>query len=96
MVELEDHRTILVIDGRVFTSEVAGEMLERFLTYLLNEATLKILLIQLAIRHVRKQSGLSQRKLSSTWDHLISSRRLCCLEIHARLSQRMAIPWSIR
>ncbi|KAG7359458.1 leucine rich repeat LRR-containing protein [Nitzschia inconspicua] len=45
MVELEDQRTILIIDGRVFTSEIAGEMLERFLTYLLNEATLKILLI---------------------------------------------------
>jgi hypothetical protein len=45
IVELEDQRTILVIDGRVFTSEVSGEMLERLLTYLLNEATLKILLI---------------------------------------------------
>jgi hypothetical protein len=45
MVELEDQRTILVIDGRAFTSEVAGEMLERFLTHLLNEASLKIILI---------------------------------------------------
>jgi hypothetical protein len=42
---LKTKRTILVIVGRVFTSEVAGEMLERFLTYLLNEATLKILRI---------------------------------------------------
>ena len=45
MVELEHQRTILVIDGRVFDSEAAGENLERFLSYLLNEVSIKIILI---------------------------------------------------
>ena len=45
MLELEDQRAILIIDGRVFTTEVAGELLERLLTHLLNEATVKVILI---------------------------------------------------
>jgi hypothetical protein len=45
MIELEDQKTILVIDGRVFTSEAAGENLERFLSHLLNEASVKIILM---------------------------------------------------
>ncbi len=45
MVELEDRRTILVIDGRIFNTEAAGENLERFLSHLLNELSVKIILL---------------------------------------------------
>jgi hypothetical protein len=45
LIEMEGRNSILVIDGRVFTNEIAGEMLERFLTYLLNEVNVKIILI---------------------------------------------------
>lgn len=45
LIEMEGRNSILVIDGRVFTNEIAGEMLERFLTYLLNEVNIKIILI---------------------------------------------------
>mmetsp|Transcript_37350 Transcript_37350/g.57949 ORF Transcript_37350/g.57949 Transcript_37350/m.57949 type:complete len:1510 (+) Transcript_37350:109-4638(+) len=45
MIELEEKRTILVIDGRIFTTEAAGENLERFLSHLLNEVSVKIILI---------------------------------------------------
>ena len=45
LIEMEGRNSILVIDGRIFTNEIAGEMLERFLTYLLNEVNVKIILI---------------------------------------------------
>jgi len=45
LIEMEARNSILVIDGRVFTNEIAGEMLERFLTHLLNEVNVKIILI---------------------------------------------------
>jgi len=45
IVEMEGRNSILVIDGRVFTNEIAGELLERFLTLLLNEVNVKIILI---------------------------------------------------
>ena len=45
MVELEGKRVVFVIDGRHFDSEAAGENLERFLSYLLNEISLKIILL---------------------------------------------------
>lgn len=45
MIELEDQRTILVIDGRIFNTEAAGENLERFLSHLLNEVSVKIILL---------------------------------------------------
>ena len=45
LVELEGKRVVFVIDGRHFESEAAGENLERFLSYLLNEVSLKIILL---------------------------------------------------
>eukprot|EP00980_Cylindrotheca_fusiformis_P019269 scaffold6589_cov123-Cylindrotheca_fusiformis.AAC.5 len=42
---LQDMRTILVIDGRMFTSEASGENLEMLLTHLLNEVSMKIVLL---------------------------------------------------
>jgi len=45
LIEMESRNSILVIDGRVFENEIAGEMLERFLTHLLNEVNVKIILI---------------------------------------------------
>lgn len=42
---MEGRNSILIIDGRVFTNEIAGEILERFLTQLLNEVNVKIILI---------------------------------------------------
>jgi len=45
LIQMEGRNSILVIDGRVFTNEIAGEMLERFLTHLLNEVNVKIILI---------------------------------------------------
>jgi hypothetical protein len=42
---LSEMRTILVIDGRKFTTEASGENLERLLTHLLNEVNLKIILL---------------------------------------------------
>merc|ERR1712176_1073100 len=45
LTQMEGRNSILVIDGRVFTNEIAGEMLERFLTHLLNEVNVKIILI---------------------------------------------------
>ena len=45
LIEMESRNSILVIDGRAFTNEIAGEMLERFLTHLLNELNVKIILI---------------------------------------------------
>lgn len=45
LIEMESRNSILVIDGRVFTNEIAGEMLERFLTHVLNEVNVKIILI---------------------------------------------------
>lgn len=45
MIELADQRSILVIDGRIFNTEAAGENLERFLSHLLNEVSVKIILL---------------------------------------------------
>ena len=45
MIELEEIKCVLVIDGRLFTTEAAGENLEKFLTHLLNECNVKIILI---------------------------------------------------
>jgi hypothetical protein len=45
LIEMEGRNSILVIDGRVFTNEIAGEMLERFLSLLLNEVNVKIILM---------------------------------------------------
>lgn len=42
---LQEMRTILVIDGRMFTSEASGENLEMMLTHLLNEVSMKIVLL---------------------------------------------------
>ncbi|CAJ1954740.1 unnamed protein product [Cylindrotheca closterium] len=42
---LADMRSILVIDGRMFTTEASGENLEMILTHLLNEVSMKIVLI---------------------------------------------------
>jgi Ran GTPase-activating protein (RanGAP) involved in mRNA processing and transport len=45
LIELEDQRNVLVIDGRLFESEAAGENLEQFCSHLLNEAKIKIILL---------------------------------------------------
>jgi len=45
LIDMEARNSILVIDGRVFTNEIAGEMLERFLSHLLNEVNVKVILI---------------------------------------------------
>ena len=45
LIEMEDQRNILVIDGRCFHTDEAGENLERFLSHLLNEAKVKIILL---------------------------------------------------
>ena len=45
LVEMEGKRVILVVDGRSFVSEAAGENLELFLSHLLNECGVKIILI---------------------------------------------------
>lgn len=42
---LAEMRTILVIDGRMFTTEASGENLEMLLTHLLNEVSMKIVLL---------------------------------------------------
>lgn len=42
---MQEQNTILIIDGRSFMTEIAGEMLERFLLYILNRANAKIVLI---------------------------------------------------
>jgi len=45
MTQLQGIKSILVIDGRAFTTEAGGENLERFLTHLLNKLSLKIILL---------------------------------------------------
>jgi hypothetical protein len=45
LLEMEGKRNIFVIDGRAYTSEAAGENLERFLSHLLNETSVKIILL---------------------------------------------------
>mmetsp|Transcript_32118 Transcript_32118/g.78045 ORF Transcript_32118/g.78045 Transcript_32118/m.78045 type:complete len:1482 (+) Transcript_32118:260-4705(+) len=42
---LSEMRSILVIDGRMFTTEASGENLEMLLTHLLNEVSMKIVLL---------------------------------------------------
>eukprot|EP00529_Nitzschia_sp_RCC80_P008674 CAMPEP_0113521028 /NCGR_PEP_ID=MMETSP0014_2-20120614/44419_1 /TAXON_ID=2857 /ORGANISM="Nitzschia sp." /LENGTH=1148 /DNA_ID=CAMNT_0000418955 /DNA_START=20 /DNA_END=3466 /DNA_ORIENTATION=- /assembly_acc=CAM_ASM_000159 len=54
MLELEDQRAILIIDSRKFVNEASSEMLERFITMLLNEASVKIILITATSRSRRK------------------------------------------
>ena len=63
MVELEHQRTILVIDGRMFDSEAAGENLERFLSYLLNEVSVKIILITAHEGHARTKRSRSEETM---------------------------------
>ena len=67
MIELEDIRAILVIDGRIFTTEAAGENLERFLSHLLNEASVKIILIT-----AYEGSGTGKTKRSRSQETIIS------------------------
>jgi hypothetical protein len=45
LIELEGKRVVFVIDGRSFSSEAAGENLERFLSHLLNECSVKVILL---------------------------------------------------
>lgn len=63
MLELNDKRTILVIDGRVFTTEASGENLERFLTHLLNEASVKIILLTAHEGSARTKRSRSEETL---------------------------------
>ena len=53
MLEFEDQRSILIIDSRKFVNEASSEMLERFITLLLNEASVKIILITATSRSRR-------------------------------------------
>lgn len=65
MIELGEQKTILIIDGREFTTEAAGENLERFLSYLLNEVSVKIILIT-------AQEGKSRTKRSRSEETTIT------------------------
>jgi len=64
---LLDMRSILVIDGRHFTTEASGENLERLLTHLLNEVSLKIVLLT-AI----ESSSSSKTKSSSSEETIVN------------------------
>lgn len=65
MIELEDQKTILIIDGRIFDTEAAGENLERFLSHLLNEVSVKIILLT-------AQEGSSRAKRSRSEETMIT------------------------
>jgi hypothetical protein len=62
LIEMETQNTILVIDGRIFANEIAGEMLEQFLTTLLNEVNVKIVLITAAAESSSPSSRNSRTK----------------------------------
>ena len=45
IIEMEEQHDVLLIDGRLFTNDISGEMLEKFLSFVLNEANVKIIMI---------------------------------------------------
>ena len=45
LIEMEGKRNVLVVDGRAYNTEASGENLERFLSLLLNETSVKIILL---------------------------------------------------
>lgn len=63
MIELGDQRSILVIDGRIFNTEAAGENLERFLSHLLNEVSVKIILLTAHEGNARTKRSRSEETM---------------------------------
>jgi hypothetical protein len=68
LIEMEGKRIIFVIDGRLFNTEASGENLERFLSHLLNETSVKIIL--LTASEVSASSKTSRSHMEETIVHV--------------------------
>jgi hypothetical protein len=68
LIEMEGNRNVFVIDGRAFTTEASGENLERFLSHLLNETSVKIIL--LTASEVSTASKSSRSHMEETIVHV--------------------------